>query len=319
MLFKSLLPLSVMLFSLNVVASEAVITLDNGDQLTAEFVKQDDTHSYLNHPVLGELIIANDKISELTAVTETEEVAAAEPVIEVAEAEPEAPKDNGLFGMGILQDWKRRFDLGIAGSAGRNENNQVNAGFTADFEDEYQRISSKSSYYRSESNGNLSNHNFYTALNKDWLLEDSPWLLFAAGRFDIDEFKDWDYRLNADGGIGYEFINNDSFLFVGKAGLGFNQTFGEIDDEFTPEGSLGIESKWTISDYQSVKFANTYYPNLDDFSQFRNVTSLDWLLDLNTIADIGLKLGLSNEHDSTVDTGVDKNDFKYTVSLAWTL
>lgn len=314
MLYKSLVPLSIALLSLTVNASEALVTLDNGDQLTAEVIKQDDVNVYLKHPVLGELVIAKDKIGELTELNQVEEVIAVEPK-QVAEA----PTDDGLFGLGLLKDWKRRFDLGIAGSAGRNENNQLNAGFTADFEDDSARISSKSSYYRSESSGTLSNHRFFSALNKDWLFDESPWLVFAGGRLDVDEFKDWDYRVNADAGFGYEFINSDTFLLVGKSGLGFSQTFGDIDEEFTPEGSLGIETKWKISDFQELKFANTYFPSLDDLSEFRNVTNLDWVLDLNTFTGVALKLGLSNEHDSTVDAGVDKNDFKYTVSLAWTL
>jgi putative salt-induced outer membrane protein YdiY len=322
--YKTLLPLSFTIFTFTAQAT-AVITLNNGDEITAEVTREDEINLYLSHPILGELVIPQTQIAQLTAkddpkvvndeVLETEEVAE----VPVAEVEAKKPTDNGLFGLGLLENWKRRFDLGIAGSAGRNENSQINAGFTADYEDNDTRISHKSSYYRSESNGTLSNHNFYSTLNKDWLDDETPWLVFATGRLDIDEFKDWDYRVNADAGVGYEFINSDKFLLVGKTGLGFNQTFGGEDEEFTPEGSLGVETKWKLSKFQQLKFSNTYFPHLEDFSEFRNVTNFDWTLDLNTFVGVALKLGLSNEHDSTVDDGEDKNDFKYTVSLSWTL
>ncbi len=316
-LYKSILTIS-LVFPLSLMAAEAVITLNNGDQLTADITQQDETNLYLTHPVLGDLIIAKDKVEH---VSETEIAEVETVVAKVEETKPAdvAPTDNGLFGTGLLQNWKRRFDLGIAGSAGKSSNSQINLGFTADFEDERSRISHKTAYFRAESEGETSDHSFYSLLNKDWLTPNTPWIKFANGRIDLDEFKDWDYRLNASGGVGYEFINSDTFLLVGRSGLGFSQTFGGEREEFTPEGSLGIESKWQISDYQSLKAANTYYPSLDNVSDFRNISTLDWTLDLNTFAGMALKLGLSNEYDSNTDGDTEKNDFKYTVSLAWTL
>jgi putative salt-induced outer membrane protein YdiY len=322
--YKTLLPLSFTIFTFTAQAT-AIITLNNGDKISAEITSKDETNIYLSHPILGELVIPQSQIAQLDNNDQmgniNDESFDSEEVTETLAADEASNEtvDNGLFGLGLLENWQRRFDLGIAGSAGRNENSQINAGFTADYEDNDTRISHKSSYYRSESNGSLSNHNFYSTLNKDWLDDETPWLVFATGRLDIDEFKDWDYRVNADAGVGYEFINSDKFLLVGKTGLGFNQTFGGEDEEFTPEGSLGVETKWKLSKFQQLKFSNTYFPHLEDFSEFRNVTNFDWTLDLNTFVGVALKLGLSNEHDSTVDDGEDKNDFKYTVSLSWTL
>jgi len=74
-----------------------------------------------------------------------------------------------------------------------------------------------------------------------------------------------------------------------------------------------------MNDHQRIKFANTLYPSLKDTAEYRNLTSFDWLLDLNSYAGVALKVGLLNEYDSATEQGIDKNDFKYTVSLAWTL
>ena len=73
-----------------------------------------------------------------------------------------------------------------------------------------------------------------------------------------------------------------------------------------------------MNQYQHVEFSNTYYPSLND-RDYRNLTSLDWILDLNSFVGVALKLGVTNEYDSTVHDDTDPNDFKYTVSLAWKL
>jgi hypothetical protein len=53
--------------------------------------------------------------------------------------------------------------------------------------------------------------------------------------------------------------------------------------------------------------------------EYRNLTAFDWVLDLNSYVGVALKLGLLNEYDSSTEEGISKNDFKYTVSLAWKL
>lgn len=299
-------------------AAETRFNLNNGDQITAEVIKEDQQHYYLAHPLLGDLTIAKTDVVEVKE-KESEVAVNDSDIKEKQLATAPIEKDTGLFGTSLLQNWKRRLDVGIAGSAGKSSNHQINIGFNADYEDDKARISHKTAYYRAESEGDVSDHSAFSLINKDWLSPNSPWIKFASGRVDIDEFKDWDYRLNADGGIGYEFINNERFLFVARTGLGFSQTFGGERETFTPEGSLGFETRWNISDYQQFKFANTYYPSLDELNEFRNISTLDWTLDLNTFAGMALKLGLLNEYDSSTDGDIDKNDFKYTISLAWTL
>jgi len=297
-------------------ASQSTIQLTNGDELTADLIKHTDSHITIVHPVLGKMQLNKSKISHISPIDAEKEVTETTPA---ESKQAQAHDDNGLFGTGLLTGWERRFDLGIAGSAGKSQNHQVNIGFTADYESEYTRIAHRTAYFRAESEDELSDHSFYSSVNRDWLRPSTPWFHFAGGRFDMDEFKDWDYRVNGNAGVGYEFANKDAFLLLGRTGLGFNQTFGGEREEFTPEGLVGIESQWEMNDHQRIKFANTLYPSLKDISEYRNLTSFDWLLDLNSYAGVALKVGLLNEYDSATEEGIDKNDFKYTVSLAWTL
>jgi putative salt-induced outer membrane protein YdiY len=316
---KSFVSLS-LVFPISVFAAESVITLMNGDTITADVIKQDEKNTYLSHPVLGEITLPNTSITTMTDVATTAVTEQVVADVEIATEETvEEPKARGLFGTSFLAEWQKAFSLGIAGSEGKSSSHQINLAFTADYEDEFSRLSHKSVYFRSESEGTLSDHSFYSVLNKDWLSPDSAWLKFANGRVDLDELKDWDYRINAVGGLGYEFIDTEEFLLLGKVGLGFSQTFGGEREEFTPEGSLGLETAWRLSEFQTLKAANTYYPSLDDFSEFRNITTVDWSLNMNTFEDMALIVGLSNEYDSQAEDDVDNNDFKYTISLSWSL
>ena len=305
MLLKKLLSISIF-FPVVTHASPALIELNNGDKLTAEIIEQNENTITLSHAVLGQVSIDT---TQIVAINDTA----------IGEQTSPEPDDAGLFSLGLLTGWQRQFNLGISGSAGKSREQNINLAFEAEFEDKATRIDSKTAYFSARSEGERTDNSFFSSINRDWLKPDSPWLSFAGGRFDWDEFKDWDYRLSANSGIGYEFIDSDTFLVVGRVGVNANQTFGGEREEFTPEALLGIESKWVINGYQKLKFSNTLYPSLKDSSEFRNLSSLDWQLDLNTVHGVALKLGLLNEYDSATEDDISKNDFKYTASLSWQL
>ena len=299
------------------ISAPVQISLTNGDSLSAELISQTKQTVTISHSVLGQMTISKAKIGEISLLqivnTESRILKATE------QTATNDDNDTGLFNTGLLVNWQRRLDVGVVGSAGKTKSLQVNAGFTADYDDDKTRISHKTAYFLAESEGERTDSSFYSTINKDWLIPDSPWFRFAGGRIDIDEFKDWDYRLNINAGSGYTFIDREDFLFLGRLGLSANQTFGGEREAFTPEGLLGVETNWQVNDHQQVKFANTLYPSLKDASEFRNLTSFDWMLDLDSLHGVALKLGLLNEYDSATEDGISKNDFKYTLSLSWTL
>ena len=291
--------------------SAATLTLNNGDRLSGEIVAESDTAVTLSHPVLGQIAIPRDQLTDLQA--DLMDDAPLEPVDVMAQS------DNGFLGTGWLTDWKRRVEIGVTGAAGKSENMNITAGFSANYEDEDTRWAHRTAYQRQESDGEVSENNFFATLQRDWLRPGSPWFHFAQGRFDWDEFKDWDYRLAASGGAGYDFIKRDNYRLRGRAGLGGNQTVGGAREEFTPEALLGLDVDWRINSHQSMTFANTLYPNLSESGEFRNLTELNWTYDLDRDAGLGLKIGVSNEYDSLAGNAVEKNDFQYTGSLVWGL
>lgn len=326
-----LLALLVMLFPLSAVSAPVTLILSNGDQLKGYIESRTENSVVISHELLGELTIENTKINEIR--TDFEGLVQRSPMIEPAplvedsaetiaatDTDAEAvSEDNGFMGTGWLIGWDRRLDAGLAGAAGKSKNNKLNVAFIAELNNERTRINWRNAYYRSTSEGDLSDHSFFSSINRDWLRPHSQWFSFAGGRLDLDEFRDWDYRVAGNAGVGYEFVNSEKWLLLGRSGLGFSQTFGGDREDFTPEGLIGVETRWKINETQRIAFANSLYPSLEDMGEYRNLTSVDWILDLNTLAGIALRLGLTNEYDSETESGINKNDFKYTVSLSWTM
>ena len=291
--------------------SAATLTLANGDRLNGTIVSATTETVILQHPLLGELVLPRANVLSVDPSSHFE------PAQDDIETDV-VGLDPGIFATGWLTDWQKKVAVGISGASGKSESLKINAGFTAAFEDESTRWSFEAAYYRNEADGTLSDNSFRTLLNRDWLRPGSPWFNFAGGRFDWDEFQDWDYRVTGNGGVGYEFVTDERYRVMGRAGLGANQTFGDRD-ELTLEGLLAVDATWRISQIQSLAFTNTFHPNLEQGGEYRNLTTLDWNLDLNGAAGLGLKISLSNDYDSLAMNVPDKNDFKYTGALIWEL
>jgi putative salt-induced outer membrane protein YdiY len=215
--------------------------------------------------------------------------------------------------------WKHEIEAGLNGSSGNSDSMSLHAGYSAAYKDDEDGWKFVSAYDKAENDGVESRNQFFADLLKDWYFQDTPWFAFAQGRYDWDEFKDWDYRLAASAGAGYEFLKSDEWYLVGRFGLGGNKTYGDADEEFTPEAILGLDATWTISERESAEFKTTFYPSLEDSGEYRNITTFDWKMTISDSGNLAMKIGLINEYDSQAAPGVDENDFKYNLSLVWGL
>src|SRR5690606_29571895 len=144
-----------------------------------------------------------------------------------------------------------QFDLGFAGSSGNSDTFDGRAAFLTTRETERDRWRIDASYFYGESGGVRTKNDFTAGVLKDWLFPESPWLVFAQGRFDYDEFKTWSYRVSGHGGVGYEFIKNDELTLIGRLGAGVSKEWKPSSD-LRPEGLLGAELGWNISERQRL-------------------------------------------------------------------
>jgi putative salt-induced outer membrane protein YdiY len=302
-------------------AQAETIRLQSGDVITAEILEKNADSVTIDHPSLGELTIKRDQIVQIYADRAALDAALAEEdaAKKAEELDAERAADDGLFGQGVfLKGWNRQLELGLNGAEGNSQNLNFRAAFNADFEDDEDRWLYKMLYRTASSDGDTTEKKFNAELFKDWLIPGKKYFYFANGRYDWDDFEDWDSRWSGFGGIGYQFIDDDKWNVRGRAGLGGNQEMGGAEgDEFTFEALLGVEADYKIKDGHEIAFTNYLYPSLEDASDFRNVTTLDYIITIDRDKGLALKLGLTNEHDASAPATSDKNDFTYYASLIW--
>jgi len=297
------------------------VVLKSGDVFYGQTLRDTDEQMFIKHPLLGEIAIPRDDIKTFAVGQGAIAKAEAPPPVKPAEPpKPAAPPDGGLLGLGWLKGWDRRLEAGVSGAAGVSSNQQGHVGFMADYEDTEVRWQQRARYFRSESDRTETANSAMVSINRDDLMPGSPWFSFAGGRLDRDDFQDWRNRVALNGGVGREMVKTDRYRLLGRLGLGATHSWGGPDGQETePEGLIGFEMNWKISRQQSLAIANTLYPSLKHSGEFRNVSALDWIIDLDKEAGLGLKLGITNEHESVRDDGASKNDFKYTSALIWRL
>lgn len=296
------------------------IQLKGGDVINAAITAQDETSVTIDHPSLGSMTIAKDKIEAIYADADAMASALAEQSAaeKAAALEAERAADDGLFGSGLFKGWNRQLELGLNGAEGNSQNLNFRSAFKTDYEDKEDRWLYSMVYRTASSDGNTTQKQFYAELFKDWLIPGKNYFYFANGRYDWDEFQDWDSRWSGFGGIGYQFLDDEKWNVRGRAGVGGNQEMGgTLGDEFTTEALLGVEVDYQIKDGHSVAFTNYLYPSLEDAADFRNVTTLDYIITIDRDKGVDLKLGLSNEHDQSTPTTAKKNDLTYYASLIW--
>ena len=289
-------------------AVQATLTLSNGDTLSGTLVSREDGVIVLRHPTLGEIRVPESQITKTA-------IAAAAPTANPAPPGAEEKQESRRMLEALLPGWQRQFDLGIAGSTGNSRAQNIHGAVTAKAESPKRRWDVQLAYDSAEVDGDRSRNQFFAQANRDWLTPGSPHYYFATGRYDWDEFQDWSQRVNAAGGYGYEFVNRPDWVLRGKIGAGASREFGGADNELAPEGLLGLETQWKFSESNHIELTTTFYPRLDEWGEFRNLSALQWVNKLNST--MRLKVGLANEYDSDVGAGVKHNDFKYTTALSW--
>ncbi|MEW8223346.1 MAG: DUF481 domain-containing protein [Candidatus Thiodiazotropha taylori] len=218
---------------------------------------------------------------------------------------------------GVESSWRHQVELGLNGASGNSETLNLHLGFNTDYADPLKTWKFSSAYDRSKSDGDISANRFFADLKRQWIWPHNPWFSFLQGRYDWDEFKDWDDRLSASGGTGYQHLKNDSWDIASRIGLGGSISRGDDEDIRIPELVLAFDLGWIISEFERFEFTTAFYPDLDDTGEYRNLTAVNWSMKMAEARNLAIKLGLRNEYDSDVSEGQENNDFTYNLSLLW--
>jgi putative salt-induced outer membrane protein YdiY len=212
--------------------------------------------------------------------------------------------------------WEGGVELGLSGTEGNSQTFNVRFGLKAKHKtDEFVRSLEITSIQKSAGGVTTAN----TALldgRLEWPMPESKWNYYVHGLAERDEFKAFDYRLSADTGLGYEFIQNDVTTLLARAGVSASQELGGPDDEVKPELALGSEFKHKFNATHSISGKVDYFPNVSEFSDFRLNSQASWEIALSSAWGLSLKLSVIDRYDSTPQ-GARPNDLDYSTLLLW--
>lgn len=287
------------------------VVLDTGEVLRGTLVERTDANVVVDHPVLGRLTIAADRVREVRP--DSPPVVVEEVPVPPAAPAPEAPPPEEK----PKSPWKKTGLVGYSGTQGNTTAFDLRVGLGAEMEDEERRVKLATGYLLSETEGDRDDNNFFFSALHDWVIQDSKWFPFAVGRYDWDEFEQWDGRVSLGGGVGYQWIDDPDLKVRLRAGATGTREFGSDDDSWRPELLLGGEFKKTLNDTQTLEGSLFYVPDLDETGEYRTLAKLEWSIKLDNDDSVHLKLGVENEYDSHREDPFKSHDFKYFVALSF--
>ncbi|CAE7826326.1 nudF [Symbiodinium necroappetens] len=291
-----------------------VVVLNTGERLYGEVTSQDGDGVVLEHPVLGTLTLSAGVVNQVILTDDATPPApeeAAEQDATPDDAEPTPAEEVVEAVTEVLKpapEWESRLDVGFSISEGNTENSNLTISFKTVRDSEKEKTTIDAAYYFAEDSGEESENKATVGLNHDWKLPDSPWLYFARGRFDYDEFNSWRRRITAGGGVGYQFYDEDDFTLTGRAGLVAVQEYESDRDDVRLEGLLGVDLTWQIDKTQAFELSSTYFPDFDETGEFRLLTDAKWTLNLPQYEGASIFVGVRHEHQSVVDPGRENDD-----------
>ena len=275
--------------------AETNVTLTTGEVLKGTLVSSDDSTVVIDHPVLGRMTFTHDQVKD------------------VSDANPPPPPDPDTF----FKGWDFTAEAGITGASGNTERFGARAALAATRETSKMATVASAAYLYGVDDGEKSQDRFEANIRNDWKITDSKWRIFAKGTAEYDYFQEYDWRVTAVLGVGYELINNDTTLLLPRIGIAVTREIGGMDNRFIPEFNAGFDFTHKFSDTAKFFFIFDSYWSMLDFPEYRLVasTGLEFLLN----ADTGMifKIGAEDRYDSTPGEDRNRNDLTYFATIGW--
>jgi putative salt-induced outer membrane protein YdiY len=209
-------------------------------------------------------------------------------------------------------------ELGINGSDGNSNVFSLRAGGHVKRITPRWKFDSSLAYNKNHSNGVETQNNGKHDLRLDRILAESPWTLFVLENLIFDEFQSWDLQLSLNTGVGYQLFKTPTLDLLTRVGFGATREFGGLEEDWQPTALLGLDYNHQITKMQKLTGKVDYYPEWEDFRQYRVVSDVGWQVDLDRPKNVSLKFSLIDRYDSTPDGSVP-NNLDYAVLMIWKL
>jgi putative salt-induced outer membrane protein len=306
--------------------SRVALNLANGDTVRGVLLRTEEGGLVLRHTYMGEV-----RIPRISVISAFVNVAPRERTPTVDDAgnvvplipQPVAPTQDAdpvEAGPSLEPEvkWQNSAELGIRGSSGNTERFNLDAALTLRREDSDTIWNFSSVYDFSTSDGEETANRFDVNTRFEWKLDDPRWTVFVQGRYELDEFQSYDYRVSGAAGVGYKFIENDKTFLQGRVGLGASREFGDdANEEVVPELLLGLDFRQELSDNARFEASTELFPGLDDGVTFRAISAAALEFDVTDAADLSFRVGVEHRYNSEVDDGVNRSDIDYFARVVW--
>ncbi len=317
------------------IAAGAAVTIrfQNGDVLKGTYVCREGDAYIITHGVLGRLVVPRSEVVDLIVPARDERVEDVEasadenikaftritleqptPGQPAAGGKPTEPQP-GPAEKSFFAGWKGSVELGLNGSEGNTTRLNLRAG--VHMERKTEKLETKLglvySYGRDESMVTEDRARF--DIRNDWLTG-TRWRFFAQGAAEYDDFQDWDVRLSAFVGVGYEFIKAEKDFLLGRVGIGISREIGGSDNTIRPEALIGADYEHKFTDTQKFTFSIDVYPDLADIGGYRLTAKAAYEILIDPKSAMTLKLGAVDNYDSTPN-GRKRNDLDYFALLVF--
>ena len=304
-----------LVFVLAVPALAEDIELVTGEVLRGRVVERSAAGVSLEHPILGKLWISATNVAKVDGepIVSAIDHAVADFTTETATDPEAAPADE----VPEAERWKFKIEVGANGKEGNGDTSDLRAAIEAKQEDEHKRWKFRAIWNYSEADGEDTKDNVDLSGVRDFLIPGSKWFFYAAGRHEWDSFQDWSRRLTLSVGVGRELIDNDTFKLRGRAGYSTVNETGTDAESWRPEGVIGGEAEWTITENQFIEANTFYFPDFDSRGQYRLTSRVQYKIKLTDFDNIAIAAGFDNEYDTHRKDEFDRNEINYYVALLY--
>jgi putative salt-induced outer membrane protein YdiY len=216
------------------------------------------------------------------------------------------------------EPWDAGLELGINGSEGNKSALSLRSGGHVKRVTPRWKLDTSLVYNKNQANHIETQHNAKVDARLDRIIAESAWTLFSLDNLIYDEFQTYDLQLSLNVGVGYQLLKTSTIDLLSRVGTGATREFGGVVDDWQPQALLGMDYTHQVSKTQRLAAKIDYYPEWQDFREYRVVSDLGWQIALDRPKNVSLKLSLIDRYDSTPD-GAKPSSFDYAVLLIWGL
>lgn len=307
------------------------IVLSNGDTLRGRLVEIGASTIVLDHPALGRIALQRNAFVRVLRPRPGEPEAGVlpeqRPQEQAATSEPAAsPKEGPGPDVAVSPPpavppqppkakWTSSVRLGLNGSRGAGEVDNVRLTLAARRTTPTQAFDTSLEHRAARRDADRTENVLLLRLRNDWLRTTSPWTAFVRAEGELNEFREYDLRVNGGAGVGYRLIDDEATKLTADLGIGASKEFGGPNEELAPEAIMRLSLQHRLSKQQDIEITGELFPNLREKGEYRAVARAIWNIKLTESGNVSLRFGVTDRYDS--QRVRDLNEFDYFTELQW--